>query len=178
MGTCAAICASDATASKCAYTAREMHGFRNKALRTIGPLLLLVTACDPTVATNRGAGATSSDASLPPVRDVNVVQPPDGNVTPDATNPTPDASVPDASVPDASVPKQLARVMGTNSTLNLRSGPSTNDAVVASIPEGCLVTLLGETNGAWLKVDYRGTVGWCHSDYLSEVQPDAADCSL
>lgn len=134
---------------------------------------LLLLGCDPTVATNRGAGATVMDSSQPNNPDASDPGTPDARTQMDASS-----STPDASVPDAMVAMQRARVVGTASTLNLRSGPSTDDTVVGSIPEGCLVTLLGETQGAWEKVDYRGTVGWAHSDYLSNVQSDAADCSL
>lgn len=96
------------------------------------------------------------------------------NLRDSSTNPpVGDASV---SAPDASV-QQMARVSGVETTLNLRSGPSTDDAILESMSLGCLVTLLGETNGTWLRVDYRGTVGWASSQYLTNVPAGTADCN-
>ncbi len=121
--------------------------------------LLVLTACDPEVSTNRGESAVNMQDAAPTPQD-------------DASLSTPDASIghPDGSSPD------LARVTGVDTSLNLRSGPSTNDAILTSIPLGCLVTLLGETNGDWFKVDYRGTVGWCFNTYLETVPAGTADC--
>lgn len=122
-------------------------------------VFLVLVACDPVVSTNRGESAINmQDASSMPGADAST------------SNPDGGAGQPDASSADR------ARVTGVDTTLNLRSGPSTNDAILTSIPLGCLVTLLGETNGDWLKVDYRGTVGWCFNTYLETVPAGTADC--
>src|SRR5205085_101325 len=66
-------------------------------------------------------------------------------------------------------------VVGKNATvtasggLNLRSGPSTSDAVILVMPHGATVAVEATSSG-WYKVKYNGTVGWCSGLYLS---PDA-----
>ncbi len=57
-----------------------------------------------------------------------------------------------------------------NSTVNLRSGPSRNNYVIASIPNNVYVRLLtwvyGSDGMRWYNVEYNGLVGWQRSDYL------------
>ncbi len=50
--------------------------------------------------------------------------------------------------------------------LNLRSGPSTSDAVRLVMPDGATVTLLGDESNGFLEVSYRGTAGWAYAAYL------------
>jgi uncharacterized protein YraI len=52
------------------------------------------------------------------------------------------------------------------SSLNLRAGPSTNDAVLAVMPTGAEVTLTGESANGFLSVSYNGTDGWGYGDYI------------
>ena len=136
---------------------------------------LVAQGCDPTVHTNRG-GNLVADSALDAIdsRD-------DAASTSQmdaAPMPAMDSSVPDAqqSEPDASMPQELARVTNVNTSLTLRSGPSTSHDIITSMPKDCLVTLLGETSGEWLKVDYRGMVGWAHGMYLEPVPAGTADC--
>ncbi|HEU0115375.1 MAG TPA: SH3 domain-containing protein [Thermomicrobiales bacterium] len=60
--------------------------------------------------------------------------------------------------------------------LNLRSGPSEDDPVVATLPEGALVTLTydGYENG-YVTVDYDGATGWIYADLLGD--PPSAPAS-
>jgi uncharacterized protein YraI len=53
--------------------------------------------------------------------------------------------------------------------LNLRSGPSEDDPVVATIPAGGMMTLTreGAENG-YVTVDYGGAVGWVFADLIGE----------
>ena len=51
--------------------------------------------------------------------------------------------------------------------LNLRAGPSTNDAVLAVMPAGATVTLTGNSASGFLSVRYNGIDGWAYADLLS-----------
>jgi hypothetical protein len=66
---------------------------------------------------------------------------------------------------------QVARVAGTEGTgLRLRASPSLSSWVLAVMPDGCRVTLLGDTQISggyrWQKVQYGSQTGWAASDYL------------
>ncbi len=53
------------------------------------------------------------------------------------------------------------------SALNLRSGPSTNDSIIAVMPAGASITITGDSSGGFYPVTYNGTSGWAHSDWVS-----------
>ncbi len=57
-----------------------------------------------------------------------------------------------------------------NSSVNLRSGPSKNNYVVASVPNDSYVRTLnwvwGSDGMRWYRVEHSGLVGWMRSDYL------------
>jgi SH3-like domain-containing protein len=56
-------------------------------------------------------------------------------------------------------------------TANMRSGPSTEDTVVATVKKGVVFTPL-EINGDWLKVRYKNEfTGWMHNSLLWPVNP-------
>lgn len=59
------------------------------------------------------------------------------------------------------------------SALNLRSGPSTSDPVLAVMPAGAWVTLTGERANGFLSVSYNGTEGWAYAAFLDtgETEP-------
>ena len=59
-----------------------------------------------------------------------------------------------------------ATVTVSSGTLNLRGAPSLNAPVLASLPSGASVTVLNEYDD-WLVVDYRGTVGYASSVFIS-----------
>lgn len=72
--------------------------------------------------------------------------------------------------------KQATRtgVLNTGgSSLNLRSGPGTGYAKVASIPAGAVLTITGEENG-WYTVTYGGKSGYVSADYVTIVDSAAA----
>ncbi len=54
----------------------------------------------------------------------------------------------------------------TTSALNLRTGPSLEEAVLLVIPEGAPVDITGSVRRGFYPVAYQGTEGWSHSDYL------------
>jgi len=55
----------------------------------------------------------------------------------------------------------------TTSNLNLRSGPSSAYGVISVIPRGAAIELRGEPQGGYYPVNYNGTTGWAHSDWIS-----------
>jgi hypothetical protein len=93
---------------------------------------------------------------------------PDGGPGADAA-PAGDA----ATEPEPDDPRR-ARVTGTGASgLNLRAGPGTEHEVLLTMPEGSIVDLLEGPVGAWYRVDYQGTEGWAHGDYLVEIDEAA-----
>ena len=62
----------------------------------------------------------------------------------------------------------------TASALNMRSGPSTSDAVVTCLPRGTVVLVTGESGG-WYQVWYKGQSGYMSKDYLNYTQTSAMD---
>ena len=54
----------------------------------------------------------------------------------------------------------------TGSGVNLRSGASTANSVVANVSKGTTLPVTG-VNGTWYQVNYNGTTAYIRSDYLS-----------
>ncbi|MFN2237965.1 MAG: SH3 domain-containing protein [Thermoanaerobaculia bacterium] len=70
-------------------------------------------------------------------------------------------------------PIGMARVTATS--LNVRSGPSTSDAIVASVRRNQRVTLLSR-NGAWARIRVAsGEPGWVAARYLREEKGCSPD---
>lgn len=59
-------------------------------------------------------------------------------------------------------------------SLNLRSGPGTDYAVVSTLPDGSAVELLGDEQANFLPVSFNGTTGWASADFLVLSGDDAA----
>ncbi len=66
----------------------------------------------------------------------------------------------------------------STANVNLRSGPSTSNAILAVVPSGTVIKLLSTTpSNGFLRGEYRGTAGWSHSNYYvaeSSAAPPAA----
>jgi uncharacterized protein YraI len=55
----------------------------------------------------------------------------------------------------------------TTADLNLRTGPSTSNAVRLTMPNGALVRVVrASPSSGWYNVNYQGTVGWASGSYL------------
>mgnify|MGYP002410261953 CR=1 FL=1 len=76
-----------------------------------------------------------------------------------------------APVADMNIGSGIVDVDG--STLRLRSGPSTNDAVLCSIPDNGVLQITGVNNG-WYKVTYNGQAGYVSSNYVCLPAVDSA----
>lgn len=64
--------------------------------------------------------------------------------------------------------------MYTTDYLNLRSGPSTSNSILLTMPSGAEVTVIG-TSGSWKNVTYGGYTGWAHGDYLETAGSTTPD---
>lgn len=65
-------------------------------------------------------------------------------------------------------PSREGVVMLQSGTLNLRGAPSTSGPILASIPNGEAVTILGSYNG-WYSVNYDGLIGWANGAFLQSA---------
>ena len=54
-------------------------------------------------------------------------------------------------------------------SLNIRSGPSTDYAPITAIISGTRIVILDKGDGKWFHINYQGTVGYVDSEYLKEV---------
>jgi hypothetical protein len=67
------------------------------------------------------------------------------------------------------------QVRVTADRLNVRSGPGTDNAVVASVVKGSILIELGR-DGDWMNVKTPdGTLGWAAARYLQEVAPSSGE---
>jgi hypothetical protein len=54
----------------------------------------------------------------------------------------------------------------TTANLNLRSGPSTSNRIITTMPSGSTVTVRARSD-IWYSVTYQGTTGWASGNYLA-----------
>ncbi|MDS0526633.1 SH3 domain-containing protein [Clostridium sp. SHJSY1] len=57
------------------------------------------------------------------------------------------------------------KLQDPSSSLNFRSGPSTDSGIIGSLPHGASVKILGQS-GDWYNVEYNGLSGYVRGDYL------------
>jgi hypothetical protein len=138
----------------------------NRLLFVISSLLLLALACtfSPTVATQTplivvitAAAPSATTAPLPPTG----TPEPTDTAAPSAPSPTP------AAVEDAGA---WASVL----SLNVRQGPGTTFPIVASLPQGSAMTVLGKARGdEWVLVDTGSKQGWVAVMFIELADPSA-----
>lgn len=72
--------------------------------------------------------------------------------------------------PDA----RAGKVTTAGSGLNVRASAASGAPVLASLPNGSYVTLIGKS-GSWWRVEYAsGQFGYCHADYIQTLSGTAA----
>lgn len=78
-------------------------------------------------------------------------------------------------VPTAASPVQdsVKVNLGAGEVLNLRSGPSTQDAKVGAVPGGTVLSVEESVNG-WYKVTYNGKTGYVSASYVVSATQAAA----
>lgn len=60
----------------------------------------------------------------------------------------------------------LGNGIAANSSVNIRSKPTTSSSIVAAVPKGGAAKIIGFNSG-WYKVEYKGATGYIRSDLLS-----------
>lgn len=91
------------------------------------------------------------------------------------TAPAQTTVVADQTVPTAASPAQgsVKVNLSAGEVLNLRSGPSTQNAKVSAIPGGTVLTVEESVNG-WYKVTYNGKTGYVSASYVTSTEQTAA----
>jgi uncharacterized protein YraI len=84
------------------------------------------------------------------------------DVTPDIENTMDPAEDPDVAYAVIGDKAKVTASVG----LHLRTGPSTNDAIILTMPSGAIVDVLDHSNG-WYKVTYQSHTGWAYGAYLA-----------
>ena len=64
--------------------------------------------------------------------------------------------------------KSTTRIQSSIGWLHFRTGNSTSYNILAKIPTGTIVNVLGQNNG-WYKVEYNGQTGWISGNYTTGV---------
>ena len=73
-----------------------------------------------------------------------------------------------ASYLDVGVTRGLSRDVGiVNDSVNMRTGPSTDRAILTEVPTGMPVYLTGGTRNGFRPVSYGSERGWIHADFLT-----------
>ena len=88
-------------------------------------------------------------------------------VTP--SKPKPPAPKPPVTTPVKPSTPVKTKPYQTTENLNMRTGASTKNPVILTIPKGETVALSTEANG-WAKVTYKGKTGFVSKTYLTEVK--------
>ena len=65
-------------------------------------------------------------------------------------------------------PSKMITTKGSN--LNCRKGPGTDHEIVGKFPKDAIVNLVKKYNATWHVVRTEEVEGFCHTDYLAEVQ--------
>jgi D-alanyl-D-alanine carboxypeptidase len=67
---------------------------------------------------------------------------------------------------DVSAQQHTSQPYTVTADLNLRSGPGTGYSVILVMPKGSTLTLNAREQNGFLSVNYKGTIGWAHHDYI------------
>ena len=71
----------------------------------------------------------------------------------------------------ADSPASARRSVWATDDVNVRTGPSLNDAIVDVLATGRSTTATGTTSGPWTQVDFNGRIRWIYSSYLTTTDP-------
>ncbi|MEH6866581.1 SH3 domain-containing protein [Priestia megaterium] len=69
---------------------------------------------------------------------------------------------------EPTVASAAAETYTTTANLNIRSGPSTSNAIIATVKQGTQLTVVGQAASGWLKVSYQGKTGYVSSEYVKK----------
>jgi uncharacterized protein YgiM (DUF1202 family) len=81
------------------------------------------------------------------------------------------AALTGAVISSASAAGNIAYGAGTVSAtlLNVRTGPSMDDSVIATIGENATAVILDQGDGVWYYINYNGTIGYARAEYFKNV---------
>ena len=115
---------------------------------------------------------TSAPADTPPAPASPALSAPTTTPAPDAANPAaPPAPPPSAAVAPTMGPQSTLPHTGYASTnLNLRSGPGTDNAILATIPAASAVRIMS-CSGEWCAVQWNGRDGYAVARNLGATKP-------
>ena len=70
--------------------------------------------------------------------------------------------------PEVTPDSGKGQVINVSTNLRMRSAPSTSASIVGYLVSGDIFDITGKS-GSWYKINYMGTVGFIHSDYMKKV---------
>lgn len=59
------------------------------------------------------------------------------------------------------------KVIKMSSNLNVRKNASTTSTIIGKLKSGQVVKLIAKTNSGWYKIEFGGSVGYVHGDYIT-----------
>ena len=139
-------------------------------IETTGPTESSAGATDGTTAPTDNTDATTSptEETQAPTEPTEAETDPPATETPN-TDPTFATEVPTESPVETFV--DVVETVYAISTVNVRSGPSTDDIIVGSLSYGESVQRTGIGNKGWSRVDYNGEEAYVYASYLSTTNP-------
>ena len=69
------------------------------------------------------------------------------------------------------------KVVNMSSNLNVRKIASTSSSVIGKLKSGQVVKLIAKTNSGWYKIEFNGTTGYAHGDYINRTNEQASSGS-
>ena len=70
--------------------------------------------------------------------------------------------------------REMDKTMYVKQAVNLRSGPSTDYEKIGSLTTNQEVTVTGQANNGWYRIDYNGGVAFVSNNYLSDTKVEVA----
>ena len=70
--------------------------------------------------------------------------------------------------------REMDKTMYAKQSVNLRSGPSTDYEKIGSLTTNQEVTVTGQANNGWYRIDYNGGVAFVSNNYLSDTKVEVA----
>lgn len=71
--------------------------------------------------------------------------------------------------------KQMQGQITTDSSLNVRSGPGTSYGVITKVDGGAAVTITGQADNGWYRIEIDGQTGFVSDDYVSATEAAAGE---
>ena len=139
-------------------------------IETTGPTESTVGPTDGTTASTDSTDGTTSptEETQAPTEPTEAETEPPATEAPN-TDPTFATEVPTESPVETFV--DVVETVYAISTVNVRSGPSTDDMIVGSLSYGESIQRTGIGNKGWSRVDYNGEEAYVYASYLSTTNP-------